>query len=156
MMPRFSGTATDHEGNIRVRTVDCKVRFRDNSIAWLSPNDLLSRAPGGHYDIMNHMFGPRDSQSSPKGTGNERPKLRYRILPALIISQNISTQNQLDGQTKRWLEQRLIELYPSRHAVAVTFDWHHDLYRMNDTNRTLSKVGREPLGVFEVRLDESR
>jgi hypothetical protein len=126
ILPPFSGTMQDQDGNIRFRNVNCKVTFQDGGVGWTSAYALLAQAPSSqHGAIMNHMFGPPDPEAHESGSS-----LKARLFPGRAISHLRQSQKKLDPQTEEWLQRRMQELYPSRTVTAVAFVWYDDTFRI--------------------------
>jgi hypothetical protein len=147
MMPRFSGTLVDSQGDIRITDVACEIFFRDGQVTWLSAHDLLSQVPSAHQGpIMSHMFSP-----PPVAADHRSPRdLKARLFPGRALSHIRGTQKDLDSQTRDWLKRRLRDLYPSQEPKAMTFVWYDDVFNVNRVPPTST---REPVGVRQVQFE---
>jgi hypothetical protein len=145
IMPGFSGTLVDREGNIRTTNVKCEVRFQDGSRALLSPQVLLAAAPtSNRLPIMAQMF------SEPAGAAEPWPPTTFkaRLSRGRTLSRVRHTQKQLDGQTLQWLKQRFHDIFPARDVVAATFLWYEDVFNVTGA----SPIASMPTGLREVQF----
>lgn len=145
ILPSFSGTLQDREGNIRFRDVKCKVFFQDGGVSWLSSYDLLSQAPSSHHGaIMNHMFGPADTEAY-----GPRSSLKARLFPGRALSHIRQAEKELDPQTEEWLKRRLQDLYPSTRVTEVAFVWTDNIFRVMQTPPMITQ---EEVAIRDVRF----
>src|SRR5262245_28624499 len=156
-MPRFDGAQTDAtRGVFSAVKVEARVLFNDSSIAWVSRDDLLDKAPGGaRSEIMTSMFRPLESTSQPS-SGGLKQRIRLAVLPffpGLAAKYARRTQQTPDPRTVRWLDERLGTLFPTRTAISVTFVWSNEIYQITPAGVERSD---EVTGTYEVSLNGAR
>ena len=154
MMPRFTGTLTDAGGLIRIQNVEAQVEFQDHSVAQVSPADLVAAAPVSQRDsILYENFGPLpDGAALPRSAGLAG-RVKDSLLPGLAIRKAKSGHHIPDSRTREWLKQRLQAIYRSRVPAKITFVWFNEVHQA-DAPR--SELSREPIGTYQVVLNESR
>jgi hypothetical protein len=152
-LPSFRGTLTDDAGNIRFEAVDIKVSFKDGAKSKIKSDALLAQVLSPYRQpIMSHMFGPGGLASAPAGNSRWQ-RTKTLLFPGFVASRARTTGADVDPETRRWLRNRLLVLFPSKQPTTVTFLWRTDTYH---TAASSFAVTHQDTGVREVSLDESR
>jgi hypothetical protein len=147
-LPKFRGTLTDRAGDLSLDTVKIEVSFADGAAITVPPEALLSQVPSAYRQaILTRMFGPPIQRVATKDDSWHRAKAF--LFPGYVASRARSAHPEVDAETRRWIEKRLLVLYPDRRASKVRFLWNTDNYH---TAASPITVTRHQSGIREVTL----
>jgi hypothetical protein len=127
-------------------------------VAQLTQARLLAEAPDSHHTaIMELQF---HSTIEPlEQTPKSRPPRWFRqlrrfikhVFPGYALRTERRVALEAHPQTREWLRQRLLVLYPDHHATRVCFQWYDEIFTFVDGSAISTQ---EPYGDFEVRLTD--
>jgi hypothetical protein len=147
-LPKFRGTLTDRAGNLPLDTVEIEVSFADGAGITVPPEALLSQVPSAYRQpILTRMFGRPIQPVATKNNWWQGAKVS--LFPGYVASRARSAHAEVDAETRRWIEKRLLVLYPDRRASKVRFLWSTDIYH---TAAFPITVTRHQSGIREVSL----
>jgi hypothetical protein len=147
-LPKFRGTLTDQAGDLSLDTVKIEVSFADGTEITVPSEALLFQVPSAYRQpILTKMFGPPIQHVATKNDSWQSAKAF--LFPGYVASRARSTRAEVDAETRRWMEKRLLVLYPDRRASKVRFLWSTDVYH---TAASPITVTRQQSGIREVKL----
>jgi hypothetical protein len=152
MMPGFTGTATNADGNITFIAVDTRVGFApDGATEPLTLARLFASMPSSMrgptaWDVFRPT--PQSPSQSRVRTGRKAWLVDHLLPSRVRRDERIANGNPLTADTLRWLSDRMRSLYPDRRALWIEFSWHRETYRRVTTG--LQRIARDRIAFRHV------